>query len=56
MRRTAKRYKRLSKRLECLFRLLEENLGDWRHRQAKTRLREVMKLVTVLNHPGWRQP
>jgi len=53
VKRTRKRYKRLRKRLDWLFRALEFYLGDRRHRQAKTRLREMWKLHIILSHPGW---
>ncbi len=52
-RRTIKRFRRLQKRFETLHRLLESNLGNWRHRQFKSRIREMHKLVTILGHPGW---
>ena len=55
MRRTTKTYQRLLKRLDKLFCLLEANLGNRRQRQRKSRLREVLKLMTLLNHPGWRR-
>ncbi len=55
MRRTWKTRKRLEKRLEKLFWLLEANLGNPRLRQKKSRLREEVKLMTLLEHPSWRR-
>ena len=53
MRRSAKARRRLAKRFDKLMRLMEYWLGDKRHRQVKSRLREAIRIYRVLYPDDW---